>query len=75
MSKNKINALGISAFCESMTMMLRAGIQTDEAVSLLLEDQDTGGVLAEALRETMTTWSWAKACPRPWRRRRPFRST
>ena len=52
MKKNKISALGVSAFCESMTMMLRAGIQTDEAVSLLLEDQDTGGVLAEALRQT-----------------------
>lgn len=50
MSKKTISALGISAFCESMTMMLRAGIQTDEAISLLLEDQETGGVLAEALK-------------------------
>lgn len=50
MSKKTISALGISAFCESMTMMLRAGIQTDEAVSLLLEDQEAGGVLSEALQ-------------------------
>ncbi|WP_434309843.1 type II secretion system F family protein [Hominifimenecus sp. rT4P-3] len=51
MNKKKISALGISAFCESMTMMLRAGIQTDEAISLLLEDREAGGVLAEALQK------------------------
>ena len=50
MSKKTISALGISAFCESMTMMLRAGIQTDEAIALLLEDQESGGVLQDALR-------------------------
>lgn len=52
MKNSKISALGISAFCESMTMMLRAGIQTDEAISLLVEDSENGGVLAAALRKT-----------------------
>lgn len=31
----KLDNLGVSAFCESMGMMVRAGIQTDEAISLL----------------------------------------
>lgn len=33
--QNKLDNLGVSAFCESMGMMARAGIQTDEAVALL----------------------------------------
>ena len=31
----QLDALAVSAFCESMAMMLQSGIQTDEAVSLL----------------------------------------
>ena len=38
MAKQKqLDNLGVSAFCESMGMMVRAGIQTDEAVALLDE--------------------------------------
>ena len=48
MSKQKLDSLGIGAFCESMAMMLRSGIQTDEAVSLLRAEQG-GGVLEQAL--------------------------
>ena len=33
--QRKLDNLGVSAFCESMGMMVRAGIQTDEAVALL----------------------------------------
>ena len=44
-----LDNLGVSAFCESMGMMLRAGIQTDEAVSLLLQGKKHGGVLEQAL--------------------------
>ena len=33
--QKKLDNLGVSAFCESMGMMVRAGIQTDEAISLL----------------------------------------
>lgn len=51
MKKEMISNLGISALCESMMMMLQAGIQTDEAISLLLEDNRRNGVLAEALRQ------------------------
>ena len=36
MSKvKKLDSLGVSAFCESMGMMARAGIQTEEAIALL----------------------------------------
>ena len=51
MKKEMISNLGVSALCESMMMMLRAGIQTDEAISLLLEDNRGSGVLTEALRK------------------------
>ena len=50
MSKRKLDNLGVSAFCESMAMMLRSGIQTDEAIELLQSSsQDPGGVLEQGL--------------------------
>ena len=50
MSKRKLDNLGVSAFCESMGMMLRAGIQTDEAIDLLQSGKEpSGGVLGEGL--------------------------
>ena len=50
MSKQKLDYLGVSAFCESMAMMVQAGIQTDEAVALLQSGQSqTGGVLEQGL--------------------------
>ena len=50
MSKRKLDNLGVSAFCESMGMMLRAGIQTDEAIDLLQSGKElSGGVLEEGL--------------------------
>ena len=46
MRTKKLDELGVSAFCESMAMMLQSGIQTDEAVSLLRsEDGEGAGVL------------------------------
>ena len=51
MSK-KLGNLGVSAFCESMGMMLGSGIVTDEALGLLKQNGNKGGVLEEAL-ETM----------------------
>ena len=51
MSKKKLDELGISAFCESLGMMVHAGIQTDEALELLSQgDMGKEGVLGEALR-------------------------
>ena len=50
MSK-KLGNLGVSAFCESMAMMLGAGIQIDEAIGLLRQNSHTGGVLEEALAD------------------------
>ncbi len=58
MSKTKLDNLGVSAFCESMAMMLHSSIQTDEAVGLLLEDnapdaqqeRKGSGVLEEGLK-------------------------
>lgn len=50
MSKKKMDYLGVSAFCESMGMMLRSGIQTDEAIDLLHNDSSQGGgILTEGL--------------------------
>lgn len=50
MSKKKLDQLGVSAFCESMAMMVQAGIQTDEAISLLQSGENTtGGVLEQGL--------------------------
>ena len=33
MRGRKLDSLGVSAFCESMAMMVQSGIQMDEAVS------------------------------------------
>ena len=50
MSRQILDDLGVSAFCESMGMMVRSGIHTDEAISLLQSGgQHTGGVLEGAL--------------------------
>ena len=50
MSGKKLDYLGVSAFCESMAMMVQAGIQTDEAITLLQSDRThSGGVLEEGL--------------------------
>lgn len=48
MSK-KLGNLGVSAFCESMTMMLGAGIQIDEALGLLRQNSQKGGILEDSL--------------------------
>ncbi len=49
MSK-QLDHMGVSAFCESMGMMMQAGIQTDEAVGLLQHGKTkTGGLLEESL--------------------------
>ena len=49
MSKRTLDHLGVSAFCESMGMMLKSGIQTDEAIDLLQSGHTTGGILEEGL--------------------------
>ena len=36
--KKTLDAAGVGAFCESMGMMLGAGIQVDEALALLSEN-------------------------------------
>ena len=51
MSKKKLDELGVSAFCESMAMMVKAGIHTDEAIALLQSDSRSGGVLEQGLGE------------------------
>ena len=45
----KLDNLGVSAFCESMAMMIQSGIQTDEAIALLTTGQNSGGVLETGL--------------------------
>lgn len=47
--RKKLDALGISAFCESMGMMLQAGIQTEEAVGLLRQENPKPGPLETGL--------------------------
>jgi len=50
MSKKQLDDLGVSAFCESMAMMVQAGIQTDEAVGLLQSEHGgEAGVLEKGL--------------------------
>ena len=51
MSGKKLDYLGVSAFFESMAMMIKAGIQTDEAIGLLeSESKESDGVLANGLK-------------------------
>ena len=51
MAKPKLDSAGISLFCESVAMMLAAGIQTDEAVGMLSED--IGDVALQATCESV----------------------
>lgn len=49
MRGGKLDSLGVSAFCESMAMMVQSGIQMDEAVALLQSGRGQGGCLEEGL--------------------------
>ena len=49
MRGKKLDSLGVSAFCESMAMMVQSGIQMDEAVALLRSGRGQGGLLEEGL--------------------------
>ena len=54
MSRKQLDALGVSAFCESMAMMAQSGIRTDEAISLLQSESHEGGILKQGLSEMKT---------------------
>ena len=55
MGRKKLDELGVSAFCESMAMMIQAGIATDEAISLLLSEREPGsGILEQGLQVMKT---------------------
>ncbi len=50
MRQRKLDNLGVSAFCESMSMMIRSGVQIDEAVALLRQGGEReGGLLGHGL--------------------------
>lgn len=49
MGQRKLDNLGVSAFCESMSMMMKSGIQTDEAIALLQQEGDQPGMLERGL--------------------------
>ena len=53
MKNQKLDDLGVSAFCESMAMMVQSGIQMDEAIALLQQGQGkkpgSGGSLDKGL--------------------------
>ena len=49
--KKQLDYLGVSAFAESMGMMIQAGIGIDEAISLLKPSHAQNGVLSEALEQ------------------------
>ena len=51
MAKPKLDSAGISLICESVAMMLAAGIQTDEAEGMLSED--IGDVALQATCESV----------------------
>ena len=51
MKKQTLDPMGVSAFCESMAMMLHSSIQVDEAVGLLQQQsgKEKGGILERGL--------------------------
>ena len=49
MGKKKLDNLGVSAFCESMSMMIKSGFQIDEAIALLRQGEDCVGLLERVL--------------------------
>ena len=49
MAQKEMNPLAVSAFCESMAMMLQSGISPDEAAGLLAEDSCENDFHAAAL--------------------------
>ena len=49
MKHGKLDSLGVSAFCESMAMMVQSGIQMDEAIGLLRSSGGQSGPLEEGL--------------------------
>ncbi|MBR0473941.1 MAG: type II secretion system F family protein [Erysipelotrichaceae bacterium] len=55
MSKQtKLDYLGVSAFAESMGMMIQAGISIDEAIHLLKQGDHKEGILGQALNKMGT---------------------
>ena len=54
MSKKTLDELGVSAFCESMAMLVQSGIQPDEAIGLLQSEKEKGGILKQALGKMKT---------------------
>lgn len=49
MGRRRLDDLGVSAFCESMSMMMKSGIQTDEAIALLRQGTGRIGPLERGL--------------------------
>ena len=48
MRHKKLDSLGVSAFCESMAMMVQSGIQMDEAVGKRMsEAMEAAGIFPE----------------------------
>lgn len=56
MRHRKLDSLGVSAFCESMAMMVQSGIQMDEAVALLRQSDGQRGPLEQGLA-VMQSWT------------------
>ena len=48
-SHKKMDLLGISAFCESLGMMVKAGIPITEAIGLMTKGSESKGALKDAL--------------------------
>ena len=49
MGSGKLDSLGVSAFCESMAMMVQSGTQADEAIALLRKGGEQKGPLEQGL--------------------------
>ena len=49
MGSGKLDSLGVSAFCESMAMMVQSGTQADEAIALLRKGGGQRGPLEQGL--------------------------
>lgn len=65
MAAKILRSLAVSAFCEDMAMMLAAGIQVDDALSLMRGDSGDGP-LYDAASAVLERVQWGSLWPRRW---------
>ena len=66
MAAKTLRSLAVSAFCEDMAMMLAAGIQVDDALSLMRGDSGDGPRCTMRLPPCLSVSKWGSLWPRRW---------